>query len=497
MAGFLAALVAASPACSGISPTSGRDTEAVHTPTAITGETRTDVGESDSKPAPTQTLAKVPTAVPASAIAATPTVITMVVTEPTSTPAPTQTLANVPTAVPTSATAATPTVATMVVAEPTSTPALAPTPTQRATPTYAAAPTPSPSPTSATDPCPLPAPTDGPVAGAQGQFSFVENDIVDGLLAASYRAGKPDDFRSIISDTGVDIVSVNTSVSPTRQAQYVARQFANNDTVRIIQTSDDIDSALKDCVLGVVFLLQRAWPFEASQTPHQAVEEWFQSGVRIAQLGYSQAYEPARPYVRYFGDYESELTDLGREVVGALLDHDILLDVSHTLMPASLEIIEIARKRGRPVTANHANARALHNHPRNKSDTEICGIAQSGGAIGITPIRSLVTWDDQATTEQLVEHINYIVNLDCTNDQGNSIEMINHVSVATDADVDGWDPNGETGRRVYFNQEMNSPDRWMALASVLASPPNSYSADDLAKVFGGNLLRVYRAVFPG
>ena len=420
--------------------------------------------------------------------------------EPVSTTAPAATSAPVDQAtmepvVPRTATAPAPVpIATSIA---TAAPALASTPSQRATPTYTAAQTPSPSPTPITDHCPLPTPTDAQVAGDQGEFSFAENDIVDGLLAASYLAGKPDDFRSIISDTGVDIVSVNTANSPTGQAQYVARQFANNDTVRIIRTSADIDAALKGCVLGVVFYLQRAWPFEASQTPLQAVEEWFQSGVRIAQLGYNQAYEPPRPYVRYFGYYESELTDLGREVVGALLDYDILIDVSHTLMPASLEIIEIAGKRGRPVTANHANAQALHNHPRNKSDTEICGIAQSGGTIGITPIRSFVTWEDQVTTEQLVEHINYIVNLDCTDDKGSSIEMINHVSVATDADVDGWDPNGETGRRAYFNQEMNSPDRWMALASLLASAPNNYSADDLAKVFGGNLLRVYRAVFPG
>jgi len=187
---------------------------------------------------------------------------------------------------------------------------------------------------------------------------------------------------------------------------------------------------------------------------------------------------------------------LGREFVGALLDNNILVDVSHTYPPASLEIIELAKERELPVTANHANAWALQNHPRNKSDAEICGIAQSGGSIGITPIRSLVTWEDQATTEQLVAHINYIVNLDCTDDEGNSIEMINHVSVATDTDVDGWDPNGETGKRVYFNQEMNSPDRWMTLATILASATHNYSADDLAKVFGRNLLRIYREVFP-
>ena len=122
---------------------------------------------------------------------------------------------------------------------------------------------------------------------------------------------------------------------------------------------------------------------------------------------------------------------------------------------------------------------------------EAAGLSWEADDRGATPIRSFVTWDDESATEQLVEQINYVVNLDCSDDQGNSIKMINHVSVASDAYVDGWDPNDETSGRVYFNQEMNSPDRWMTLASVLTSAPNNYSADHLAKVFGRNLLRVY------
>ena len=49
----------------------------------------------------------------------------------------------------------------------------------------------------------------------------------------------------------------------------------------------------------------------------------------------------------------------------------------------------------------------------------------------------------------------------------------------------------------YFNEEMGLPGRWRTLATILASAPHNYSNADLAKIFGGNLLRVYKEALPG
>jgi membrane dipeptidase len=131
-------------------------------------------------------------------------------------------------------------------------------------------------------------------------------------------------------------------------------------------------------------------------------------GLRIMQLTYN--------FRNAFGDgclepEEAGLTMLGRDAVRIMNAIGIAIDLSHVGQRTMLGAIEASAQ---PVLVTHANARALANLERNKTDDIIRAVAQSGGVIGAS-IYGPMCWDqDQArkpSIDDYVRHLEHIVNI--------------------------------------------------------------------------------------
>jgi membrane dipeptidase len=70
------------------------------------------------------------------------------------------------------------------------------------------------------------------------------------------------------------------------------------------------------------------------------------------------------------------LTDFGREVVRAMNDLGMIVDISHVSDDAFYQVVETTRV---PVVATHSSCRALCRHPRNMTDEMLRTLAQNGG----------------------------------------------------------------------------------------------------------------------
>src|SRR5439155_11048370 len=70
------------------------------------------------------------------------------------------------------------------------------------------------------------------------------------------------------------------------------------------------------------------------------------------------------------------LTDFGRDVVRAMNDLGMIVDVSHVSDDAFYQVIETTRV---PVVATHSSCRALCRHPRNMTDDMLRALARNGG----------------------------------------------------------------------------------------------------------------------
>ena len=161
------------------------------------------------------------------------------------------------------------------------------------------------------------------------------------------------------------------------------------------------------------------------------------------------------------------LSEFGKEVVKEMNRCGIMVDISHTSEKTSLDALEISRY---PVIASHSCVKALCDHPRNLSDKLIKAIAKKGGVIQICLYHGFLKKNGQASLKDAVDHIDYVVRL----------VGVDYVGIGSDFDGGGG---------IKGLQNANEfPQITMELIR------RGYSDEDIAKIWGKNLMRVMEAV---
>lgn len=109
-------------------------------------------------------------------------------------------------------------------------------------------------------------------------------------------------------------------------------------------------------------------------------------------------------------DPHQGLSDDGRKFVEGVFEVGGVVDVSHASRAATSDAIEMGKRHGKPVIATHSNAFSLAPHPRNLTDREIRGIAQTGGVIGVNFHNSFLRRSPRAraTLMDVVEQMQYL-----------------------------------------------------------------------------------------
>ena len=160
----------------------------------------------------------------------------------------------------------------------------------------------------------------------------------------------------------------------------VYRRWQDAGWVRLVTNKAELEAHLKawgsDRVTGLVVLMEGAEPVREPKE----VSFWAEQGVRL--IG------PSWNRTRYAGGTREPggLTELGRELLAAMQEHRLALDLSHMDEQAVVEAFELWRG---PLCATHSNARALlgGSEPpfanRHLSDETIKAIALRGGIVGL------------------------------------------------------------------------------------------------------------------
>ncbi len=206
------------------------------------------------------------------------------------------------------------------------------------------------------------------------------------------------------------------------------------------------------------------------------------------------------------------LSVFGEQVIEELNRLGIMVDVSHSSKKAMLHAIRVSRA---PIIASHSGAAGVSQHRRNLDDEQLVALRDNGGVVQAVALADLVKasptektdavaalrtafrlvpgasldtlsaderarYDEQrtaietrwprASVSDFVDHIDYIV----------KVAGVDHVGIASDFDggggIDGWSDASET-----FNVTLELVRR-------------GYTEEQIRKIWGGNLLRVWREV---
>ncbi len=154
----------------------------------------------------------------------------------------------------------------------------------------------------------------------------------------------------------------------------------------------------------------------------------------------------------------------GAEVIREMNRCGVMVDMSHASEKSFYDALDISLK---PIVCSHSNCKALCDVPRNLTDDQLRALAAKGGVAHITLYHGFLRNDGQeATVLDAIAHLEHAV----------KIMGIEHVGIGTDFDGDGG-VSGFADSSEMLNFTMHLLRR-------------RYSEGDIARIWGGNWLRV-------
>ncbi len=293
-------------------------------------------------------------------------------------------------------------------------------------------------------------------------------------------------FRAV----GTNVVSINTGYGEQGPEQHlrVLAHFRRwilqrPQQYRIVQSAEDIERAVRDAVLGIFFDIEGA---NAIADQLSLIQLYYDLGVRWMSIAYNRNNRVGGGCM----DDDPGLSDFGRAFVDEMERTGMLVCCSHTGARTVRDVLSYARK---PVIFSHSNPRALQDHPRNIDDDAILGCAKLGGVVGVNGVSDFLP-DHDISARTLARNVDYIANL----------AGVDHVGIALDYCFDHHDFDDElradpelfgmTAEQVdQLTIDFAPPERMPEIVTELRAL--HYSESDIAKIMGGNWMRIAREVW--
>ncbi len=277
----------------------------------------------------------------------------------------------------------------------------------------------------------------------------------------------------------------------------------------------DIERAHKQKKLAALMGIEGGHSIENSL---RLLRDYYRLGVRYMTLSWSNTNEWAdssgdidNPKIQH----HNGLTDFGKQVVVEMNRLGMMVDISHVADKTFWDAIAVSKA---PVIASHSSARALCNAPRNMTDDMLRAVAKNGGVVDVnfySGFDDQSYWDankaqekerDAAVKEYLdklkaegktpsymdeeriqrqwiakIPRPPFTVLIDQI-DHIAKVAGVDHVGLGSDFDgVSGATPQG-----------MDSAADLPKITQGLLD--RGYSAEDIHKILGGNVLRVFAEV---
>jgi membrane dipeptidase len=281
---------------------------------------------------------------------------------------------------------------------------------------------------------------------------------------------------------------------------------ANHDRVELARTGSDVERIVAAGKIAMPLAIEGGHAIENSL---ETLREFHADGVSSMTLTHNVSHDWADSSAdqpRWGG-----LNELGRDVVREMNRLGMVIDISHVSDSTFFDVLEITED---PVIASHSGVRAVNPHRRNLSDEMLRALAANDGVVAIVFVLNYLTpeyrdamgeltavsrpWFQQIPPpldpdlRSAVEHLNAgrdwpMENLPTLEDLLDHIDHavavagVDHVALGADMYPRTPSPIGIRGVQDYPNITRGLKAR-------------GYSDEDVRKIMGGNLLRVWKVV---
>ncbi|TRX72447.1 dipeptidase [Carboxylicivirga sp. M1479] len=282
----------------------------------------------------------------------------------------------------------------------------------------------------------------------------------------------------------------------------------NDDIASLALRADDVLAIEKEGKRAIYLGMENGFPLNKDI---KRVEEFYNRGIRYVTLAHTKNNDICDSSTDKEGPEHNGLSNYGEEVLKEMNRLGILVDVSHISDKAFYDVLD---KSTAPIFASHSSVRSLCNHPRNMDDDMIKALARKGGVIQICILGAYIQEEDTTSLnyvkkEELrlkynnwtyasdeerkkawgewreintkyppvlpsiadaVNHIDYVVNL----------VGIDYVGIGSDFDGGGG-----------LSDCVDVADFPKITEELIK---RGYTQKDINKIWGGNFLRVFKAV---
>lgn len=235
---------------------------------------------------------------------------------------------------------------------------------------------------------------------------------------------------------------------------------ASGGKLRVIHTAADLDALLTaraggQKVVGGMLSIEGLQDLEGKLAN---LDRLYAAGFRMAGMAHFFDNEIAGSM---HGEAKGGLTPLGRQVIARMEKIGMVVDIAHSSHETVAEILKIAT---RPVVSSHGGVQATCKVNRNLTDAEIKGVAATGGVVGIGYWDGAICGTSPVQVAAAIAHVRDLVGID-------------HVGLGSDFD----------------GAVTSAFDVSQLVAVTQALLDRGFTADEIGKVMGGNVLRVLRA----
>jgi membrane dipeptidase len=281
----------------------------------------------------------------------------------------------------------------------------------------------------------------------------------------------------------------------------------NSSMAGLALTPDDAYRLKKEGKIAAFIGVENGYPLGKDLTH---VKEFYDQGARYITLCHSSNNDICDSSTDPNGPEHDGLSEFGKEVVKEMNRVGLMVDVSHISDKSFYDVLKVTNA---PVIASHSSCRALCENQRNIDDNMLLALKENGGVIQICILSNYLKTPEQnpeldaklkelrgkygdydslsndqrrqirreyreiqkkyvklATVKDAVDHIDHVV----------QVIGIDYVGIGTDFDGGG----GIEGCRAA-NEMKNITIELLR---------RGYSKQDIAKIWGGNVMRVLRKV---